>query len=183
MVSRPRGRNPERDPDGGDRTSDLRGETEEWVDSLKPGHVSEADRATRVERVRRMADEPGTDLQTVSTVGDDRAEQVRVLLQEWLQAHDAFLNELLIRRAAEYGSGDLEVMASAMELVAPQNGLDLEARRAFCREMSLAFYLLGKVGRMFSAYQHGRVPSTDQWRDAEAYAKMAQKVRDTGLWV
>lgn len=99
---------------------------------------------------------------------------------QWLHDHDQELNRLLVSKAAEYGAGDLDIMAAAMELLLPADTAD---RRSMAREMALAFYLLGKVGRMFSAYQRGVQPSLDSWRDAEAYAKMGIKVRETGVWV
>lgn len=126
-----------------------------------------------------QVDQPRAELTRVDTTnGRSSLEE----LVGWLHGHDQDLNRLLVERADEYGSGDLEIMAAAMNRLLPENGLDPEARWVVAREMAIAFYLMGKVGRMFSAYERGQVPGTDSWRDVEGYAKIALKLRETGTW-
>jgi hypothetical protein len=88
-----------------------------------------------------------------------------------------------LKKAAEYGSADLEIMGKAMEaLYHGASELDPESRRRVGIEMAIAFYLMGKSARMFGAYARGTVPSDDTWHDATVYPMMARRVRDSGQW-
>lgn len=100
-------------------------------------------------------------------------------LTEWWQAQASREIEATVPKAVEYGSADLEVMAQAMLLLVPP------ARRSvqLGLEMALAFYALGKVARLFGAFERGELPNADSWFDLGVYCRMAEYVRENGRWV
>jgi len=51
-----------------------------------------------------------------------------------------------------------------------------------CAQAGVAFYIQGKVGRMLGALAQGRAPSGDTWLDTGVYARMAQRIQETGGW-
>lgn len=85
----------------------------------------------------------------------------------------------VIPKAVEYGAADLEVMGTAMLALLPESKRD----RRKGLEMAVGFYALGKVARLFGAYERGELPSDDCWHDLAVYCKMAQRIRQTGRWV
>lgn len=89
-----------------------------------------------------------------------------------------------IPKAIEYGSADLKIMGEAMLTLMPQlgKGLDLEERRKVGQELGIAFYVLGKISRLFGAYEQGRMPSDDTWFDLGIYSKMVRRIREVGEW-
>lgn len=88
--------------------------------------------------------------------------------------------EQVIPKAVEYGASDLRVMGAAMRHLFP--GEEPVPERVLV-EMAIAFYALGKVARLFGAYEQGRLPSDDTWHDLGVYCRMAQHVRAYGEWV
>lgn len=91
---------------------------------------------------------------------------------------------MLVAKSLDYGSADLDVMAAGVGAVieAPPGMPDHE-RRIYLIEAAIAFHMLSKVGRLFSAYKGGKIPSNDTWDDLTCYAAMAAKVRTTGFWI
>jgi len=86
--------------------------------------------------------------------------------------------DILLPKAREYGASDLRIMGYALR---DWLGLDKFSTRDG-EEMAIAFYVLGKVARLFSAYQDGRLPSRDTWEDLAIYARMAIRVREAQSW-
>lgn len=87
-------------------------------------------------------------------------------------------------KAVEYGAADLEIMGAAMQSLFP--GIDAYSsahQAAIGREMAVGFYALGKVARLFGAYQRGELPGEDCWFDLSVYSIMARRIRETGRWV
>ncbi len=83
-------------------------------------------------------------------------------------------------KTAEYGSHDLEIMGRTLVAAYPMpEGADLDR---IGQEIAIAFYLLGKVGRLFSAWQNGKEPSPDTIFDIRIYATMLARVREFGGW-
>lgn len=103
----------------------------------------------------------------------------------WMETSEADLNAV-VPKAVQYGGADLEVMGEAMQHLIPK-----EARKKLgelrCQkmglEMAVAFYALGKVARLYGAFEQGRMPSEDTWFDLEIYARMGRRVRETGSWI
>jgi len=86
--------------------------------------------------------------------------------------------DILLPKAREYGSSDLRIMGYAL-----RDWLGLDKFSAHDgEELAIAFYALGKVARLFSAYQDGRLPSRDTWEDLAIYARMAIRVREAQGW-
>lgn len=79
----------------------------------------------------------------------------------------------------EYGAHDLEVMGFAMGLLAwkkPKVALPVAV------ELSVWFYVLGKVARLLSDYMAERPGKGDTWHDITYYSMMARRVQETGRW-
>lgn len=51
-----------------------------------------------------------------------------------------------------------------------------------CAEVGIYFYLRGKIARWTAALVEGRRVSDDTLHDIGVYARMAQRVRETGGW-
>lgn len=75
---------------------------------------------------------------------------------------------LALEKRREYGSADLDVMASAT-----RSGSQAEA---------IMFYALGKNARICGAYKEGREPSDDSYQDMSIYTMMARFTRDNAAW-
>lgn len=108
---------------------------------------------------------------------------VQSLLSWWesLASHDAAKTA---PKAVEYGAADLDIMGQAMVALGngAWDGATQDERLAIGREMACAFYALGKLARIFSAFQQGRPPSDDSWFDLTVYSVMARRIRQTGIW-
>jgi hypothetical protein len=87
--------------------------------------------------------------------------------------------EGVIDKAIEYGAADLKVMGTAM-LRLMKDGDNQPERVGL--ELAVAFYALGKVARLFGAYERGELPSDDCWADLGIYCRMAQHIREAGRW-
>lgn len=111
-------------------------------------------------------------------VPDEKAQRIEELRAFLLRLKDRELDETL-RKAAEYGSSDLEVMAQAMLLLVPEAQRD----RRLGLQMAIGFYALGKVARLFGAFEDGRVPSADTWYDLHIYGVMGLRVHEEGKWL
>lgn len=93
-----------------------------------------------------------------------------------------------VPKAIEYGAADLDVMGTAMwalvrEKFEAKDDPLLPDSSAIGREMACAFYLLGKVARMYGAYEQGKLPSEDTLFDISVYSMMLRRIRQTGRWV
>jgi hypothetical protein len=49
-------------------------------------------------------------------------------------------------------------------------------------EMACWFYVLGKVGRLVSDYQHQWPGKGDTWLDITVYSMMARRIQEAGRW-
>jgi len=99
-------------------------------------------------------------------------------LEQWWQQQSEKEIEGLLPKAKKYGAYDLEAIG---HLLCHMLGKK-EATTAEKAELACYFYLLGKVGRMASAYAAGELPSEDTLLDAGIYARMMQRIRETGKW-
>lgn len=87
-------------------------------------------------------------------------------------------------KAVEYGASDIGIMGASMQTLFPNSAaMPPEERERVGREMAIAFYVLGKVSRLFGAYQQGKIPGDDSWFDICVYGMMARRIRETGRWV
>lgn len=87
--------------------------------------------------------------------------------------------EQSIPKVREYGASDLQIMGDVMrEWVRPET----EWTPSQGVELSIGFYLLGKIARAVGAYRDGRLPSDDTIFDIYYYAMMIRRVRAVGGW-
>lgn len=101
--------------------------------------------------------------------------------------HDTTKDDIkaTLPKLAEYGASDLAIMGSALVRLLPAEvraGMDDYTLERTGVEMAIANYLLGKVGRMFSAWEQGNEPSADTIKDARIYAIMLTRAREFGGW-
>lgn len=107
----------------------------------------------------------------------DPRHQALVELQEWLvRKLDGTLPEVL-RKADEYGSGDLEMMGDRLFRMLRLPG------QTVGQQASAAFYADGKVARIMAALEEGREPSADCWFDLFVYGLIGLKIHETGRWL
>lgn len=117
-----------------------------------------------------------------------RAAEIEKQVEEisaWWQGVAAADAATTAPKAVEYGASDLAIMGKAMEGLFPNlsSNPDAAEREAIGLEMATAFYALGKVARLFGAYQQGRLPGEDSWFDLTVYSMMARRIRQSGRWV
>ena len=111
--------------------------------------------------------------------GPSREEWLAEQLSAWWRAQAEVEIVRTVPKAVEYGAADLEVMGSAMLHLVPRE----RRSRQLGLEMALAFYALGKVARLFGAFERGELPSEDTWFDLGVYCRMAERVREFGEWL
>lgn len=113
-------------------------------------------------------------------IPEAEAERLVKELKKWWADKADFESGQVAPKAVEYGSADLKIMGQAMAMVSGRFGDDIPDRVWI--ELAIAFYALGKVARLFGAYEQGRLPSDDTWHDLGVYCRMAQRVRESGGW-
>lgn len=103
----------------------------------------------------------------------------------WWYDHAANVIDRSVPKAAEYGAADLDLMGKTMETVyATQlKGTDRDFQEQFGRYAACAFYLQGKIARIFGALERGVLPNPDSEFDIEVYAVMLDRIREFGRWV
>lgn len=107
-----------------------------------------------------------------------RADQAAHELTQWLEALEENGIPETVRKAVQYGSSDLRVMGEALALLLPK-----ERRSAHIgMQMAVGFYALGKVSRLFGAFEQGTLPTADDWFDLKVYATMGLRILETGDW-
>ena len=111
-------------------------------------------------------------------------ERKREELAAWWQQQAMREVDGVVDKAIEYGAADLKVMGKAMEslIVGKGSMVEGEVPERVGIELAIAFYALGKVARLFGAYERGELPSDDCWADLGIYTRMAQHVREKGRW-
>lgn len=116
---------------------------------------------------------------TASTAEGEISEQ----LSDWWQEVATSDMMAVVPKAVEYGSSDLKAMGQQLVALHPGvEGMDAAERERVGQEMAIAFYLLGKVTRLFGAYERGGVPSDDTIHDVTVYSMMFRRVRSEGGW-
>lgn len=114
----------------------------------------------------------------VGALPDAQQQRVREL-EQWLHDLEDRIGPETLRKAVQYGSADLEVMGAAMVLLLPADSRD----HRLGLQMAIGFYCLGKVARLFGAFEQGHSPTADDWFDLHVYAKMGLKAMETGRWL
>lgn len=93
-------------------------------------------------------------------------------IAEWWADKAAAEAKAYAAKAAEYGHADLDIMGQTLQILLGDKGVGLDPQ-----ELGIAFYLLGKVSRMFGAYAQGKLPSDDTLHDTLVYTTMMQRRR------
>jgi hypothetical protein len=84
-----------------------------------------------------------------------------------------------VAKAIEYGSTDLIDIGRSMARYAGRGDALTDQEAAL---LGVFFYLEGKLSRWRSAITRGELPSRDTLLDIGVYARMAQRIMDTGGW-
>lgn len=139
----------------------------------------------KVDEIKQKAEEEkgGWKPPTIGISEEERKAEKRQELKTWWYNQASREVDKAIDKAIEYGAADLKVMGKAMECLLPEKGMRKEEiPERVGIEMAIAFYALGKVARVFGAFERGAVPSDDCWEDLGIYCRMAQHVRERGCW-
>lgn len=100
-------------------------------------------------------------------------------LRTWWMGQSERDLAMLLPKVGEYSAYDLELIG---RVTADTLGWGGPRDAATLTEIGIAFYLLGKIGRIMGAIREGNLPSRDSWLDSHVYAKMALRTRDAGGW-
>lgn len=89
--------------------------------------------------------------------------------------------DMVVPKSIEYGSRDLTEMGRTlvrmMDLPKDANVDD-----AFCTEVGIWFYALGKMARWTAAIERGEPVSQDTLTDLGVYTMMGRRVQEVGAW-
>lgn len=120
----------------------------------------------------------------LNTIQEDLIKKVTEISEWWVKTAQSDA-ERTVPKAVEYGAVDFDLMGMYMVALVRDKfeGADDAELMAVGREMAVAFYLIGKMGRMVGAYQQGVMPSDDTIFDTGIYAMMMRRIRETGRWV
>lgn len=80
-------------------------------------------------------------------------------------------------KAEEYGSNSLAQMGHMFARAQGRGVTEAEAL-----EIGSFIYAYGKLQRVGDALLHGKLPSTDTWKDLSIYASMSLYIRENGQW-
>jgi len=110
-------------------------------------------------------------------------------LAEWWANTAVSEIDMVVAKAIEYGATDLRDLGYQMLEMAgrrptpdPEHGGDQEYWDGYATEVGIVFYAQGKLARIVAAIKEGRRPKVDSWLDLGIYARMAQRVHQTGGW-
>lgn len=98
------------------------------------------------------------------------------LMSWWMQQAETEANRT-IPKAVEYGSNSMLDLGRSLARTMHRTVSDEE-----CMELACFFYIQGKMGRWLDAIVAGRRPGDDTPFDIGVYAKMVQRIRESGSW-
>lgn len=113
---------------------------------------------------------------------EELADPMRTRVQDldrWITEFQEACKPETLRKAAQYGSADLDLIGRAMLLMMPEERRD--ERMALL--LGISFYLTGKVARIFGQIERGETPDQDSFYDANVYSMMALRVLQEGKWL
>lgn len=105
-------------------------------------------------------------------------------LADWWRTVNDLMIETVVPKAIEYGATDLRDLGVQVLEMSGREPLTWESDdlTRYATEIGIAFYALGKLGRIVSAIKEKRTPSYDTWLDLAIYATMALRVHAKGSW-
>ena len=110
--------------------------------------------------------EPGTSVEALADLRD-----------WWLSTAQADM-AMVVPKAVEYGSVELEEMGAALARMMGRS--DLSAARRV--ELACWFYAMGKMQRWTAAVTRGEFVSDDTLTDLGVYTLMVRRAREAGTW-
>lgn len=111
---------------------------------------------------------------------EDREAKLRRELLEWWSTMSLDAAERTIPKAVQYGESSLELLGQViMKSMVPE--------RAWSKQMALEVacivYAFGKLARAWGSIERGELPQDDDLFDLGVYARMAERILQTGRWV
>lgn len=105
-------------------------------------------------------------------------------LADWWRTVNDLMIETVVPKAIEYGATDLRDLGVQVLEMSGREPLTWESDdlTRYATEIGIAFYALGKLGRIVAAIKEKRTPSYDTWLDLAIYATMALRVHAKGSW-
>ncbi len=147
----------------------------------KNGHIvwlnTEADRATQIQTDFATLIDPSLVFNT--GFFSDPPHGATELADWWRNTAESEI-EQTVAKAVEYGSTDLIDIGRSIARIAGRNDGDFTDTDAAL--WGIFFYLEGKLSRWRSALERGDRVSDDTLLDIGVYARMAQRVVETGGW-
>lgn len=110
---------------------------------------------------------------------ETREERVRRELADWWMAKAEAEVDATISKAVAYGQVSLEVMGDVLIKQAPEG----KRNQSKALQMACLIYAFGKMARAWAALLRGDQPNPDDWFDIGVYARMGQRIQETGKWV
>lgn len=107
--------------------------------------------------------------------------RAKTKLRNWWIGYATDEIDAMMDKLAEYGTGDLHEIGRQMlkvrgvdidEQIHELGSYGLELTNAQMYELGIMFYALGKIQRVITAAEQGRVASDDTWHDLAVYSKM-----------
>lgn len=108
---------------------------------------------------------------------NDKLEDLRPNFHRWWAEMVDREAPTIAAKAAEYGSNSLAQMG---HLFARAQGRGVTEAEAL--EIGSFIYAYGKLQRVGDSILHGKLPSTDTWKDLSIYASMSLYIREHGQW-
>jgi hypothetical protein len=104
--------------------------------------------------------------------------RAKAKLRNWWIGYATSEIDAMMDKLAEYGTGDLHEIGRQMmkvrgvdiDALIDEHGLDQTNTQMY--ELGIMFYTLGKIQRVITAAEQGRVASDDTWHDLAVYSKM-----------
>jgi hypothetical protein len=114
----------------------------------------------------------------------DAEAQIEAMLLWWEKVSHGDA-QATVPKAIEYSATDLIQIGETMLGFAPHlwGEADPVERKKVALLVGAGFYLQGKVGRLMSALQSGRIPSADTLHDITVYSMMLRHIYEKGYWV
>lgn len=112
------------------------------------------------------------------TERDDEETPTELLTDWWIQKARQEA-DMVCEKAIAYGATDLRDLGRQILEMAGRPGTDDDG---YATEIGITFYAQGKLARIVAAVKEGRQPNVDSWLDLGVYARMAQRVHETGGW-
>lgn len=111
---------------------------------------------------------------------ESREQVLRQELMEWWSVKSLDAAERTIPKAVQYGERSLEMVGEVlMKAIVPERAWS----KRMALEIACVFYAFGKLSRAWGSIERGELPQDDDLFDLGVYARMAERIQETGRWV